>query len=368
MLTFWNESHRIQLTVFVFSVAVGVLTANAAAIEILDTFDDGNLHDDSPVSWFGSARAENGDLVLSGTGSNIVNASPHVDQTVGWSIQAQARLGGSYFFGLMDDARNVGGRFSNGWSGLDDSGTVWIGEVFQRHESVSTDLRPTDEDVMLQLDSFDDTFRVWAWPPSEPRPDEPLLERSMSLLGDSGPTLWVRNPSGGSVDATFRWVHFSTEKSLPDPGSAVPLIGDFDGDGMLGVTDIEMLSEAIQTASTGTSFDLTNDGLIDSSDLANLVSIHMDTWLGDANLDGEFNSSDLITALAGGTYEADVDAGWESGDFDGSGRFDSGDLIFALADGGYENGPRAAVSSVPEPSSILLIISALVLSAGRRQD
>jgi hypothetical protein len=41
----------------------------------------------------------------------------------------------------------------------------------------------------------------------------------------------------------------------------------------------------------------------------------------------------LIDALAAGTYEVDVVAGWASGDFDGSGRFDSSDLIEALADG-----------------------------------
>ena len=47
------------------------------------------------------------------------------------------------------------------------------------------------------------------------------------------------------------------------------------------------------------------------------------TYFGDANLDGEFNSSDLVISLAAGTYEQDVDAGWLSGDFDGTGRFDS---------------------------------------------
>ena len=86
-------------------------------------------------------------------------------------------------------------------------------------------------------------------------------------------------------------------------------------------------------------------------------------------LHGEFNSGDLITALAAGTYEKDVEAGWASGDFDGSGRFDTGDLIFALADGGYEQGLRAAaVSAVPEPScSVLLAIGAISLCRLRKR-
>ena len=39
-----------------------------------------------------------------------------------------------------------------------------------------------------------------------------------------------------------------------------------------------------------------------------------------------------------------------AGDFsgDGDGEFESADLIVALADGGYDAGPRAAVSAVPE--------------------
>ena len=92
------------------------------------------------------------------------------------------------------------------------------------------------------------------------------------------------------------------------------------------------------------------------------------TWIGDANLDGEFNSGDLVAVLSSGTYEADVDAVWSSGDFDGSGRTDSGDLVAALADGGDEAGPRAAVNAVPEPRSRLLcVLGILPLWMGNRR-
>ena len=42
------------------------------------------------------------------------------------------------------------------------------------------------------------------------------------------------------------------------------------------------------------------------------------SWVGDANLDGEFNSGDLVVVLASGAYEQDVTAVWESGDFNGA--------------------------------------------------
>jgi hypothetical protein len=100
-----------------------------------------------------------------------------------------------------------------------------------------------------------------------------------------------------------------------------------------------------------------DDGTItDPTERANYVRDVLRTWIGDSNLDGEFNSSDLVNVLAAGTYEMDLDASWVSGDFDGSDKFDSGDLIVALADGGYEQGPRPLVAAVPEPRSWAMFI------------
>jgi hypothetical protein len=47
------------------------------------------------------------------------------------------------------------------------------------------------------------------------------------------------------------------------------------------------------------------------------------------------------------------------GDFNGDQRFGSGDLVTAFQDGGYEKGPRAAVSAVPEPAGIVLLLFGL---------
>ena len=75
-----------------------------------------------------------------------------------------------------------------------------------------------------------------------------------------------------------------------------------------------------------------------------------------------------MAVLASGTYEADVDAVWSTGDFDGDGRATSSDLVAALSDGGYEAGPRAAVAAVPEPSALLFAwLAALGLIATWRR-
>jgi hypothetical protein len=144
-----------------------------------------------------------------------------------------------------------------------------------------------------------------------------------------------------------------------------PINGDFDGNRVLGPEDIDTLSMAIRLNDSRLVFDLNDDAMVSQDDRDFWVHDLANTWFGDANLDGEFNSGDLVEVLAAGTYEVDVDAGWASGDFDGSGRFDSSDLVVALAEGGYEQGPR--VVAVPEPSFFSMFVAGMVGIATRRR-
>ena len=76
-----------------------------------------------------------------------------------------------------------------------------------------------------------------------------------------------------------------------------------------------------------------------------------------------FDSGDLVLVFAGGKYETGENAGWEDGDWNADTEFTSSDMVAAFAEGGYEEGPRpvAAVSTVPEPSSYLLLTAGLWL-------
>jgi hypothetical protein len=91
------------------------------------------------------------------------------------------------------------------------------------------------------------------------------------------------------------------------------------------------------------------------------------TYFGDANLDGEFSSSDLVAVFQAGQYETGQPAGWGNGDWNGDGLFNSSDFVTAFDAGGYEKGPRAAMSAVPEPSSTLLTLFAVAALRFRRQ-
>ena len=75
--------------------------------------------------------------------------------------------------------------------------------------------------------------------------------------------------------------------------------------------------------------DLNGDRQVDLDDLDLMVKDILKTTIGDANLDGRFNSSDLVQILQAGGYEDDIDgnATWVTGDWNCDGDFDSSDLV-----------------------------------------
>ena len=93
--------------------------------------------------------------------------------------------------------------------------------------------------------------------------------------------------------------------------------GDLNQNGLLDADDLDLLTEAIREHSTDARFDLNIDDVIDMADHGYWVTGLKQTFFGDANLDLEFNSTDLVAVLASGTYEADVDSSWTTGDFNG---------------------------------------------------
>ena len=115
-------------------------------------------------------------------------------------------------------------------------------------------------------------------------------------------------------------------------------------------------------ANDPTDFDVDGQGTVDDNDLRIWVHDIRGTWLGDANLDGEFNSGDLVVVLGSGEYEdaIQLNSTWSTGDWNADREFTSTDLVAALADGGYEQGPRPAVGVVPEPKSIVMLAIGLI--------
>ena len=145
--------------------------------------------------------------------------------------------------------------------------------------------------------------------------------------------------------------------------------GDFNEDGVLNVADIELLAAEIRRGTNDLGFDLNQDASVDEFDRNIWVHDLKNTYYGDADLDGEFNTKDLVAVFQAGEYEdgIDLNSTWDTGDWNGDGDFNSRDLVFAFQDGGFENGPRVAVQAVPEPEGVLALVGILSLLALRRR-
>jgi hypothetical protein len=145
--------------------------------------------------------------------------------------------------------------------------------------------------------------------------------------------------------------------------------GDFNGNGILDAADIDQLSEQVRSTTNDPLYDLSADSLVDDLDRQVWVHDLKQTYFGDADLNGSFDSTDLVQVLASGEYEDDValNSTWITGDWDGDGDFTSGDLVVALADGGYDAVHDAA--AVPEPAGVVLAMaaSAVVATCSRRR-
>ncbi len=136
--------------------------------------------------------------------------------------------------------------------------------------------------------------------------------------------------------------------------------GDTNLDGAIDAADIDLLFTAINDNRVETQFDINGDGSVNVSDRDAWVEDVQNTYIGDANLDGEFNSGDFVAVFGAGEYEDGIEnnSTWATGDWNGDLEFDSGDFVLAFGRGGYEIGPRVGAAAVPEPSSLAMLLLA----------
>jgi peroxiredoxin len=193
--------------------------------------------------------------------------------------------------------------------------------------------------------------------------------QAFSLHGDGFiPHLTVINGAAGAnyepweilfTDSGYGRGQFRQLRSIIDSVVVSPSLEfDFDADGDVDATDIDLLIGQIIVGSDPEMFDVNGDRAVDQGDLLALVKDpdKLNTYLGDANLDLEFNSGDMVQVFTAGKYETREAAGWAHGDWNADGLFNSSDMVTAFANGGYEQGPRADVAAVPEPGGWLLLI------------
>jgi hypothetical protein len=113
--------------------------------------------------------------------------------------------------------------------------------------------------------------------------------------------------------------------------------GDLDNSGGLNDVDIDLLCAALLSLDPDPRYDMNRDGQNDRLDYETMIQSVVGVPYGDANLDGVFNSKDLIQILATGKHENPSAglAGWAEGDWNCDGEFTTADLVTALQQGTY---------------------------------
>jgi hypothetical protein len=206
------------------------------------------------------------------------------------------------------------------------------------------------QEWIVQLDVHPDHLEAYSWPVDEPN-------NIIDVEWDQG----VEVTPGVPVI----WGNFAGEVKFKEASVTVGFMGhggDVNRDFVLDALDIDAIMATVRAGSNDPRYNFTTDLVVDADDIQAWVHNAAESYFGDANLDGEFNSSDLIVVFAAGTYEQQTDAGWAEGDWTGDGRFSTDDMVRAFQDGGYEQGPRIRVQTVPEPALATLGITVLALA------
>jgi hypothetical protein len=135
---------------------------------------------------------------------------------------------------------------------------------------------------------------------------------------------------------------------------------DFDNDFTCVIVDVDALVGEIVAGTDNSAFDLTADGAVNNADLSQWLSDAATAngfagpyLMGDANLDGSVNSSDLNDMARNWNQEV---ARWSAGDFNADGIVDARDLNKIALMWQQSIPVAASPESVPEPAALTLLV------------
>jgi hypothetical protein len=196
----------------------------------------------------------------------------------------------------------------------------------------------------------DNGDNIWNFDRSTGAAREGAIDITSSLANDADAT----DPSNGSGIPVFGpRMHllrgsagFTAGPDGMPVGRVVPLVTvelatepsvDFNDDGVIDAADIDRFCAALHRTPVDLRFDLDGDQEVDEADRDTLIEQRLNTTYGDANLDGRFDSADLVMIFTRGQYEDDQakNSGWADGDWNCDGEFNSRDLVLAFQRGSY---------------------------------
>jgi hypothetical protein len=140
------------------------------------------------------------------------------------SIRTQLRANGdSFATSLFARVALVGGISQHTYQGgIGTNGEAYIGwndasGEFHDLGVGFTNLRPNQEDVVLQFDVFGNSLKLFAWRPSQPKPTVPTVMVIDNQFPDAGNIGLLHHPIG-TGSAAFRYVHVA-ETPIPEPAT-----------------------------------------------------------------------------------------------------------------------------------------------------
>ncbi len=181
-------------------------------------------------------------------------------------------------------------------------------------------------------------------------------------FGNEG-NIQVESPDGIAIDATANIYVAEFVNQRVSVWRMVKEL-DFDGDGDVGVDDVDALVGEIVAGTNNSAFDLTVDGTVNDADLTKWLgdaatqNAFLASYLrGDANLDGIVNAADLNNLAQNWLGSPNA---WQWGDFTADGFVNAEDLNH-VGQNWLQSVPFAnEASAVPEPMTHLLIASGAV--------
>ena len=337
-----------------------------------DFTDDG----ESPLTWVlepleagenvlepfrGNMETTEEGLQISGTwGAAIVptvDGRPLVIQDASYLMHVRLEQNASLGVTARYPGGDRPGVRDNYYGGLNQFGEIalhkWDADGSLTFFNAPTSFDPYATDFLIQFDTIGSQLDVSVWEDGAVRPSEPQL----SFVDGT-------YPSGRPAVAFFGF-----DQNIPGPKTAVVKSiemtvhsvgapGDVNHDAVLDWQDIDQIVDQFDSDVTALGYDIDGNFRVDFDDVTTWLRDVKRTYIGDANLDGVFDSGDLVGVFAAGHYEDGEphNSGWAQGDWNGDGEFDTGDLVEAFQDGGYELGPRQVAAQVPETSSMLPLL------------
>lgn len=267
-----------------------------------------------------------------------------------------------------------GGQYSFGVVGQDNAGFEGVNTVWASRGDGSPDATNLDTAFTLAAEAeaieLEDTLDWYHFVAliSDNTAELYLNGQNLGELTDADPVFWQAEQA--SIGARLQSDEVSVVQSFPGSIDELAIYDKL-------LTPEQILHHYnVGIGEAGEPCDVNLDGVCDANDVdllsgderRNWIVNLMNTYVGDSNLDGEFNSTDFVVVFTANEYEDGIpgNSGWAEGDWNGDGDFDSSDFVAAFTDGGYEKGPRPA-AAVPEPSGIAILMTGMLCLARCRR-